>query len=257
MEKPIAMKNFVHLPVEIYADNESLGEAAAKRAAYLINSALAEADFANIIVATGNSQLTFYRHLVKIEEINWKRVRIFHMDEYVGMNAAHPASFRRYLREKFVDIVDPAAFFGGEGDAPDPLAECMRYTALFQKYPAHLCCRGLGENGHLAFNDPPYADFHDPNWVKIVRLAERSRHQQVGEGHFARLEDVPTQAITLTIPALLAARQVLAIVPEQRKAEAVKAALTGPITTDCPASILRTVPNVRLYLDRPSAALIM
>ncbi len=257
MVKPTVMQHFDQLPVEIYVDNESLGEAAAKRAAYLINSALAEEDFANIVVATGNSQLSFYRHLVKMDVINWKRVRVFHMDEYVGLQPDHPASFRRYLREKLVDRVHPAAFYGVEGDAPDPRAECMRYTALLQKYPAALCCLGFGENGHLAFNDPPFADFHDLWWVKIVQLEERSRLQQVGEGHFARIDDVPAEAITLTIPALLAARQVLAIVPEQRKAEAVRAALTGPITTGCPASILRTVPNARLYLDRQSASLIM
>ncbi len=257
MVEPCTIKNYGNLPVEIYEDNDSLGEAAAERAASILKAILAHEPYAHMIVATGNSQLTFYRHLVKMDDVDWQRVRIFHMDEYVGMHPDHPASFRRYLREKLVDLVHPAAFFGVEGDAPDPLAECMRYTALLQEYPAALCCLGIGENGHLAFNDPPFADFHDPWWVKIVRLDERSCAQQVGEGHFARIEDVPTQAITLTIPALLAAQQVLAIVPEQRKAEAVRAALSGPIQAGCPASILRTVTNARLYLDRQSASLIL
>jgi glucosamine-6-phosphate deaminase len=171
------------------------------------------------------------------------------MDEYVGMPAGHPASFRRYLHEKIVDVVHPAAFYGVEGDAADPEQECRRYDALLRAYPMDLCCLGIGENGHLAFNDPPYAQFDDPVWAKVVKLDLASRWQQVGEGYFASLAEVPTLAITVTIPALLAARQVLAIVPEKRKASAVQATLSGPISTQCPASILRTVSHARLYLD--------
>jgi glucosamine-6-phosphate deaminase len=247
---------FDQLEVEVYPDNAALGRAAAEQAAALLREVVAERGQANLIVATGNSQLTFYAALCQLPGIDWARIRLFHMDEYVGMRADHPASFRHYLHEKIVDIVRPAAFLGVAGDAPDPQEECRRYEALLRAHPADLCCLGIGENGHLAFNDPPFADFADPAWVKIVQLEEASRRQQVGEGHFASLAEVPTHAITLTIPALLAARQVLAIVPEMRKAPAVKAALTGPVSPDCPASILRTAAHARLYLDAESFSLV-
>lgn len=243
---------FDHLPVEVYPDNISLGAAAAEAAAHILAAAITRQGHANLIVATGNSQLTFYAALRARRDVNWQQVTVFHMDEYVGMAPDHPASFRRYLHEHFVDATHPAAFHGVAGDAPAPQHECQRYAALLRLHPADLCCLGIGENGHLAFNDPPYALFDDSEWVKIVKLSEASRHQQVGEGHFVSLADVPTHAITLTIPALLAAQQILAIVPEQRKAPAVQAALAGPITAQCPASILRTVTNARLYLDADS-----
>ncbi len=257
MPDPVIMKQFEQLPVEIHPDNDSLGLAAARRAAAILIAALEQAPTANLIVATGNSQLSFYRHLVAQPGIDWPRVRVFHMDEYAGMQPDHPASFRRYLHERFIDLVRPRAFYGVKGEAPSLPGECRRYASLLGRFPADLCCLGIGENGHLAFNDPPYADFADPQRVKLVALDPRSRQQQVGEGHFARLEDVPTHAISLTIPALLAARQVLAIVPEGRKAAAVKAALLGPITASCPASILRKTPQARLYLDHESAELIL
>lgn len=247
---------FDQLEAEIYPDMAALGGAAAERAAALLRGVVAERGQANVILATGNSQLTFYAALRAMPGIDWGRIRLFHMDEYVGMRADHPASFRRYLREKIVDAVRPAAFWGVEGDAPDPEQECRRYEALLRAYPADLCCLGIGENGHLAFNDPPFADFADPAWVRVVQLDEASRRQQVGEGHFASLAEVPTHAITLTIPALLAARHMLAIVPEKRKAPAVKAALLGPVSTACPASILRTAAHARLYLDAESFSLV-
>jgi glucosamine-6-phosphate deaminase len=254
MPHPLARKQYDRLQVEIYANAGDLGENAADQAAAILKASLEREAFANLIVATGNSQLTFYSHLVKLPGIDWGRVRVFHMDEYVGMAPTHPASFRRFLHEKLVDLVRPAAFYGVMGDAADPLAECARYTALLKQHPAHLCCLGIGENGHLAFNDPPFADFQDPDRVKVVRLDERSRLQQVGEGHFPALDQVPTHAITLTIPALLSAQHMLAIVPELRKADAVSAAMTGPVTPTCPASILRKASHARLYLDAESAS---
>ena len=257
MPEPVITKTYGLLPVEIYADNESLGQAAAARAVSILTSVLEKEPAAHMIVATGNSQLTFYRNLVSFPGVDWSRVTIFHMDEYVGMRPDHPASFRRFLHEKLVDRVHPASFYGVEGDAVDPIAECERYAGLLREFPAHLVCLGIGENGHIAFNDPPFADFQDPKWVKVVQLDQRSRRQHVGEGHFARLEDVPTHAITLTIPALLAAREMLAIVPERRKNEAVQKTLNGPVTTACPASILRTAPHARLYLDIESASLVI
>ncbi|MCL4505931.1 MAG: glucosamine-6-phosphate deaminase [Chloroflexi bacterium] len=243
------------LDVEVYDDNASLGRAAATEAIAVLRAAIVLNGHANAILATGNSQITMLDALCHAD-LDWSKVNLFHMDEYIGLPAAHTASFRRFLREKIVDVVHPAAFYGVDGDAVDVPAECQRYAALLQQNPADLCCLGIGENGHLAFNDPPFADFNDPQWVKVVSLDEKSRKQQVGEGHFPTLDAVPRQAITLTIPALLSAKRMLCIVPEKRKAAPVKAALSGPISTTCPASILRTAPHAKLFLDRESASLL-
>ena len=178
------------------------------------------------------------------------------MDEYLGMSGHHPASFARYIREKLVGFVNPEAFYPIRGDAPDVGAELKRYADLLGRHPADVCVLGIGENGHLAFNDPP-ADLETDQVIHIVDLDQKCRMQQVGEGHFPTLDDVPRQAITLTVPALLAAKRVLAVVPEARKARAVQAALEGPLTPDCPASILRTRPHVTMYLDKDSAALLI
>jgi len=169
------------------------------------------------------------------------------------MAHTHPASFARYMRERIIDVVHPRQFHCIDGTG-DPAAECARYTELLRAHPLDLVCLGIGENGHLAFNDPPFADFDDPLVVKEITLDDTSRRQQVGEGHFADLTDVPRTAVTVTIPALLRARRVLAVVPEARKADAVARALTGPITTECPASVLRRMNHATLYLDRASAA---
>ena len=244
------------LPISIYPTNEALGAAAAEAAAEIIQRVVEQKGEANLIVATGNSQLTFLAALRQTRTIPWPQVNIFHMDEYVGLAPKHPASFPQFLRRQLLDYISPKAFYPVPGGASSAKAACQEYETLLRAYPADLCALGFGENGHLAFNDPPYANFCDPVWVKVVRLAEASRQQQVGEGHFARVDEVPTQAMTLTIPALLAAKRILAIVPEGRKAEAVRRALQGPVHTDCPASILRGMPHAHLFLDVNSAALI-
>ena len=208
------------------------------------------------MLATGNSQLQFLVELVGMSGIAWDRVRGFHMDEYVGLPASHSASFQRYMRERVAANLPVMEFHYLAGDAADPEAEAARYEALLRAHPLDLCCAGIGENGHLAFNDPPVADFDDPRDVKVVPLDEASRRQQVGEGHFASIDDVPTHAITVTIPALLRAHRVAVIVPEARKAKPVRDALYGPISTACPASVLRRQPNATLYLDPESAALL-
>ena len=243
------------MQVCVYDTNDELGAAAAEDLVGTLVEAIAEQGEASIIVATGNSQLSFMKALRTREEIDWSKVRVFHMDEYLGIAPDHPASFRRYIREKLTDVVHARAFFGVEGDAPDVEEELARYAALLRRYEPVACVLGIGENGHLAFNDPP-ADFDCPEPIQVVTLADTARLQQVGEGHFASLEEVPEQAITLTIPALLEPSLVLAVVPEARKAPAVQAALEGPITPDCPASILRTHGHVTLYLDAESAALL-
>ncbi len=242
------------LPVSVYATNEALGTAAAAEAAEVVRAAVAARGVANIIIATGNSQLTFLEALRTQPDIPWAAVNVFHMDEYINLPPGHPASFPTFLRRHLLDDVPIKAFYPVPGEAADVEAACRAYEALLRAHPADLCALGIGENGHLAFNDPPYADFDDPRWVKVVKLDERSRRQQVGEGHFVSLDETPTHAITLTIPALLAAGRVLAIVPEARKADAVAQSLRGPITEDCPGSILRQTPHAHLFLDADSAA---
>ena len=242
------------LPISIYPTKEEMGKAAAEEAVEVIRQAIRERGTANIILATGNSMLTFLAALRADERIDWRCVNMFHMDEYIGIDPNHPASFPNFLRLHFTGYVTLKAFFPVKGRRGEVEATCSEYARLLHAHPADLCALGYGENGHLAFNDPPFADFDDPVWVKVVKLAEASRRQQVGEGHFANLDECPTHAITLTIPALLAARRVIAIVPETRKKEAVRRALRGPIGEDCPGSILRRTAHAHLFLDRDSAA---
>ena len=239
--------------VQVFPDAEALGRAAADAAAGALRRAVAERGVAHAMFATGNSQLAFVDMLVhRTPGVPWSDTVVFHMDEYVGVGPDHQAGFQRWIRERIVDQVRPRAAHYLDGRA-DPGAESDRYGALLRTHPLDLCCLGIGENGHLAFNDPPVADFDDPRAVKVVELDAACRRQQVNEGHFASLGDVPTEAVTVTIPALLAAATVLAIVPEARKAEPVRRALTGPVSTTCPASILRTQSHVALYLDAGSA----
>lgn len=242
------------LRVEVFDDLAALASRAADDAASSIADAIRQRGVASVMLATGNSQLAFLDALAARGDVDWTRVVGFHMDEYLGMDPAHPASFRRYMRERVVGRVHPREFHEIAGDAPDPEAECERYAALLRTHPLDLCCLGIGENGHLAFNDPAVADFDDPRDVKIVELDATCRGQQVGEGHFPTLDDVPHRAITVTIPALLRAGHVVAIVPEARKAEPVRRALRGEITTACPASALRRHPHATLYLDPGSAS---
>jgi glucosamine-6-phosphate deaminase len=259
---PLRTTEYGSLRTSVYASNGAMGEAAADDAQNIIVSAIKARGHANIILATGNSQLTFLHALRGRPGIDWQKVNVFHMDEYVGIDPQHPASFPLFLRQHILDIVKPGAFYPVPGQAADPStgsgrgveAACREYEALLKAHPADLCAMGIGENGHIAFNDPPYADFDDPVWVKVVKLDERSRRQQVGEGHFPSMAAVPTHAITLTIPALLSAKRILCIVPEARKAEAVEKSLLGPLTEDCPASILRQTGHAQLFLDQESAA---
>lgn len=257
MSKPIYETKIEQLPVSVYATNDELGQAAAAEASQVIQQAIRERGVANVILATGNSQLTFLKTLREDKSIAWQKVNVFHMDEYLGIDPNHPASFPFFLRKHFLSFVNVKEFFPISGQSNNIESTIAEYARLLREHPADLCACGYGENGHLAFNDPPFADFHDPVWAKVIRLAEASRKQQVGEGHFRTLADVPTHAITLTIPALLAAKRVLCIVPEARKADAVYTALKMPISEDCPGSILRQTPHARLLLDKDSAAKIL
>lgn len=254
---PIRELQFDRLATSVYETNEDLGAAAARVAAQIIRDAIAERGKANVIVATGNSQRTFLHSLREAQDLNWRAVTLFDMDEYVNLPPGHRACLSHFLQRHFLDQVPVGFYFPVPGLPGDLDAACQGFEALLRAHPADLCCVGIGENGHLAFNDPPVADFNDSRWVKPVLLDEASRRQQVGEGHFDSLDQVPTHALTLTIPALLSATRVLAMVPEARKAEAVRESLLGPISTACPASILRHAPHAHLYLDRDSAASIL
>ena len=250
-------RTFEKLRVRIFPDQPSLGATAAHDAAAILKKTIRERGEANFMMATGNAGLHFLGALRLEQGIDWRKVNLFHMDEYQGIAATHSASFRLFIHQYLAEWVQPGHSYYIEGDAPDSEAECQRYAQLLHTHPIDLCHCGIGENGHLAFNDPPVADFNDPLWVKVVQLDEGCRRQQVGEGHFPDMAAVPTHALTVTIPGLLAAKQIICVVPEKRKAAAVYNALYGPLATSCPASILRQQANATLYLDRDSAGTIL
>jgi glucosamine-6-phosphate deaminase len=254
MHEPVFTTTVGKLRIKVYPTKEALGLAAARHAAQSIAKALESEPLCNVVFSTGASQFPLMAGLQE-QNIPWGQVQGFHLDEYVGIDKEHSAAFRLWLRTRIEQKFNPAAFYYIEGDAPDTAAECARYAALLKENPCHLGFIGIGENGHIAFNDPPVADFNDPHWVKIVELDQASRKQQVGEGWFPNIDAVPQYAISLTVPAIMAAQEIISVVPDARKAEAVHRALTGPIATSCPASILRTHSNATLYLDKDSAAL--
>ena len=241
------------LQVSVYSTNQEMGLAAAESASGILRKAIAEKGSANVVLAAANSQLTFLNGLKTLTDVDWSKVNFFHMDEYIGLEAGHPASFSQFLRRNFIDGIHPKAFYTIPSQEKDLEKVCRGYEQLLHEYPTDLCAMGIGENGHVAFNDPPYADFADPLWVKAVQIDAISRRQQVNEGHFPSIDLVPVHAVTLTIPALMAARSILVMVPETRKADAVYNSLYGPIVPTCPASILRRMPHAWLLLDRESA----
>ncbi len=256
MAAPIKTFTVDSLAVQVYARPADLVTAAARDAQQQLQAALSATGTAAAILATGNSQLEFLDALIALGGVDWSRVTLFHMDEYLGIDAQHPASFRRYLRERVETRVRPRAFHYLAGDCLEPLQECARYTQLLKAQPIDLCCLGIGENGHLAFNDPPVANFADPQLVKLVKLDDVCKMQQVKQGHFPSLEAVNPYAFTLTIPALCSARKIICLAPEQRKAQPVKDALQGPVSPRCPASILRQHSQALLLLDAESASLL-
>jgi glucosamine-6-phosphate deaminase len=252
---PVEIRAAGTLDVRIYGGTGAMAGAAADEAAAQLRAAVAARGVAHAMFATGNSQLAFVERLVATVDVPWDDVEVYHMDEYVGLGPDHPASFQRWITERIVDRVHPrsAHLIDGLGD---PRVECDRYAELLSTNPLDLCCLGIGENGHLAFNDPGVADFDDPVDLKVVELDEACRLQQVHEGHFPDIDAVPSEAVTVTIPALLRATRVLAVVPEERKARPVRDAVEGPISTACPASALRRAPGTTLFLDPASAGLL-
>lgn len=239
----------------IHPTRDAMGAAAAADAADAISRALKQRGEARVILASAPSQLEVLHHLTRTP-LDWSRVTLFHMDEYVGLPGDHPASFRRFQHQHVLPHISPRAFHEIQGDAPNPDAECARYAALLMEGPIDLVCLGIGENGHLAFNDPPVADFADSLQVKQVELEQRCREQQVHDGCFASLDLVPRFALTLTIPALLRGEHLVCTVPGLRKAQAVRDTLQHPLSTACPATILREHASARLYLDTQAATLL-
>lgn len=243
------------LRVEVNAARAAMGAAAASAAIRALAASIARQGSARLILASADSQREVVAGLARAD-VDWRRVTIFHMDEYVGVGPDDPASFRRWQHEHLLRRIPGVEFHGMRGEAPDVAAECVRYAELIQAAPIDVVCLGIGENGHLAFNDPHVADFDDPALVKVIEPDPVCRQQQVNEGAFRTAEEMPRLGLTLTIPALMHGRELICTVPGSRKAPAVQAALGGPIATSCPASILRRHPRCTVFLDRDAAALL-
>jgi glucosamine-6-phosphate deaminase len=243
--------------LHICASEAAMAAAAADKAALVLNRALGEKKAVRLIAATGNAQFKFLEELYGRNDIDWNRITLFHLDEYVGLPKTHPASFAGYIQARIVDRLRPGKANLIDGSAPDPEAERRRISALVAEAPVDVAFVGIGENGHLAFNDPP-ADFETEEPYVIVNLDERCRMQQVGEGWYKSLAEVPKRAFSMSIKQIMKCSAIIAIVPEKRKAEAVRDCLSkgAKISPDHPASILQKHPDVHVYLDADSSSLL-
>jgi glucosamine-6-phosphate deaminase len=237
-----------NLKVKIFGKKEEMGMDAASFVAGKLNRAIEERGIANIILGTGTSQYPLHEVLLSMT-LDWTKITLFHLDEYIGISDQHPASFRKFLKDRVADKVQPKNVHYLRGDADDIDNEIKRYSKLLNDNPIDVACIGIGENGHIAFNDPAVADFSDQESLKVVELDEACRNQQVGEGWFPNIQNVPEKALTLTIPAIMNCRVICCTVPDERKSEAVYHALVNGISTSCPASILRKHSDAVLFLD--------
>jgi glucosamine-6-phosphate deaminase len=259
MDKMSLLKQFEagKLQVKVFNTRKTMGIEAAREAAALIKKLLSEKFELNMIFAAAPSQNEFLRALIEDKDIEWNRVNAFHMDEYIKLPQKAPQGFGNFLKERIFGKVLFKSVNYLNGNAKDIDAECERYSNLLKTYQTDIVCMGIGENGHIAFNDPHVAFFNDEKLVKVVDLDEKCRNQQVNDGCFASIYEVPTHALTLTIPALMAPKHVFCIVPAITKADAVYNTVVGDITEKCPASILKTHPSAVLYTDADSAGLIL
>jgi glucosamine-6-phosphate deaminase len=253
-DNDVTRLSFGNLKVEIHRDRKAAGAAAARAAADELKWQIDGGNSIGVIFATGASQIDMLEALTSIPGLPWGDVEGFHMDEYIGLDESHPASFRRYMREKLIGRVAMRKFHEIDGNAADVEAFSREYSRELERAEPALCLLGIGENGHLAFNDPAEADFDDSVLMKVVTLDDMCRRQQVAEGWFGSLNEVPRQALTLTIPALLRVPTLIASVPGSRKAAVVRRTLEERISTACPSTILRTHGDVTMYLDPESAA---
>ncbi|MCZ7573656.1 MAG: glucosamine-6-phosphate deaminase [Ardenticatenaceae bacterium] len=243
------------LRIEIYPDRQRMGVAAAWAVARAMQTALARQSQVAMAFAAAPSQNQFLAALTSLPGVDWPRIAAFQLDEYVGLPPAAPQRFAAFLRSHLFDHVRPGVIHALDGNARDLAQECGRYARLLARYPPEIACIGVGQNGHVAFNEPDVADFDDEQWVKVVELDPRSRRQQVQDGCFPAVEEVPRRALTLTMPAVMAFKQIYCVVPSAEKAQAIREMLRGPVSPGCPASILRCHPQVTLYLDRAAAGL--
>ncbi len=242
------------LQVEVYRHETDLVSNLVRTTQSYLNEVVTQQGAAAAILASGASQIRLLKDLTTFGEIDWGRVTLFHLDEYLGIGGTHPASFQLFMREMVEQKVAIKKFNYLAGDTLEPIAECDRYHQLLSAQPIDLCFLGIGETGHIAFNDPEVADFNDRYPVKLVKLAEKSRQQQVNTGFFDRLEAVPQYALTLTLPTICQARQICCLAMGARKANIVKTMLTAEIAPTCPASILRKCSGATLYLDEAAAS---
>ena len=240
------------LHVRVFDSRNAMGKCAGQEIAATIKKLLAEKEYLNVMFAAAPSQNETLATLLEDGEIDWRRVNAFHMDEYVGLDAAHPAGFRNFLKRAVFDKKPFRSINLINGNAKDPQQEAERYGKLLQENPVDVCILGVGENGHVAFNDPPVADFEDKAFVKIVELDARCRNQQVNDGCFASLDQVPTHALTVTVPGLIRAAHMFCVVPAATKAEAIGHMIHDEISTACPATILRRCDGAELYVDTDS-----
>ncbi|MEX0329824.1 MAG: glucosamine-6-phosphate deaminase [Puniceicoccaceae bacterium] len=258
-QEPLRLLQADLLKAAVYANRETMGRAAAVHVKDILNKLLQDQEEVRIVVGSAPSQDEFFANLVAATvepDVDWSRVVVFHMDEYIGLAGDHPQSFRKYQQEHFISKIPVKAFHAIQGEAGDPEAECRRLEELLAEAPIDLACCGIGENGHLAFNDPPVADFEDPRLVKVVEMDTVCRQQQVNDGCFPDLESVPTHAITLTLSVFVQAHCLSCVVPARTKAQAVANTLLGPIGTECPATLMRRHSRARLFLEPESASLL-
>lgn len=253
--EPLRTQIVEQMPVQVYANRDQMGAAAAAAVGSRLRQLLQDSERqVRMVFAAAPSQNELYKGLVREKGIDWSRVHAFHMDEYMGLADTAPQRFGRYLTDRLFSRVQPGRVELLDG-LHDVEQECQRYGDLLRAAPIDIVCLGIGENGHIAFNDPPVADFEDSKIVKAVKLDEACRRQQVNDGCFARLDDVPVEALTLTVPALMAGRELFAIVPGASKRRALASALHDPISTACPATILRTHPRITMFTDREAYGL--
>jgi len=243
------------MKVEIFRAKQQMCKAAAEKAAEILISTIKKKGEAVFVVATGASQFEFLENLTKISYIDWSKTTMFHLDEYVGIPETHPASFRKYLKERLINKVHPGNVYLIRGDAKSPELECERLGKIIKQKEIDVAFVGIGENGHLAFNDPP-ADFYTEDPYLLVKLDEDCRKQQLGEGWFKSFDEVPKRAISMSIKQIMKSKNIICTVPDSRKAQAVKDCLEGDITPDNPASILRNHESAFLFLDKNSAKLL-
>jgi glucosamine-6-phosphate deaminase len=242
------------LKVNVYTNRSEMGKAAAAAAAERIISLITAKGEINMVFAAAPSQDEFLKSLVSNNEIKWEKINAFHLDEYIGLSSEAPQGFGNFLRKRLFEKVRFKSVNYLDGSKNQESIECSRYSTLLKQFPLDIACIGIGENGHLAFNDPPVANFNDKLWVKVVELDEVCRKQQVNDGCFAAIEEVPTHALTLTIPAIMSAKYIYCMVPGKTKAEAVDKTLNGTVSEVCPASILRKHDSAEIFLDEDSAA---